>query len=367
MTVLPRSETRITRIEVSAYKIPTDFPESDGTYAWDSTTLVVVQMETPEYEGLGYSYADTATALLIQDTLSPAIHKQDAMAIPGCWQAMQQSIRNVGRPGIASMGMAAMDAALWDLKSRILNVPLVTLFGAVHSGVPVYGSGGFTSYTDQQLEHQLANWVELEIPRVKIKVGRHPERDCHRVQTARKAISADTHLFVDANGAYSVKQAREFAEVFADYGVRWFEEPVSSDNLAGLHFIKQHAPSIMDIAAGEYGYDHFYFRNMLDRESVDVLQADASRCGITGFLRAGALCEAYSVPLSAHCAPSLHVHPGCSLPSLRHVEYFHDHVRIEQMLFEGAPRPVKGILYPDLSRAGHGLEFKQADAAKYAI
>lgn len=365
--MLPRSETRITRIEVSAYVIPTDFPESDGTYAWDSTTLVVVDMETPEYKGWGYTYADTATATLIQDTLIPAIQHQDAMAIPGCWRAMQQAIRNVGRPGIASMGMAAMDAALWDLKSRILGIPLVTLFGAVHTGIPVYGSGGFTSYSDRQLEHQLAQWIEQDIRYVKIKIGRQPEQDLRRVQVARNMLQKETQLFVDANGAYSVKQAQEFAEAFAEHHVRWFEEPVSSDNLSGLRTIRQRAPSSMDIAAGEYGYDQFYFRNMLDQECIDVLQADASRCGITGFLQAGALCEARSIPLSAHCAPSLHLHPGCALQALRHVEFFHDHVRIEHMLFDGVVLPEKGVLYPDMTRAGHGLEFKRADARKFAL
>lgn len=367
MTVLPRSETRITRIEVSAYVIPTDFPESDGTYAWDSTTLVVVDMETPEYKGWGFTYADTATAKLIHDTLIPVIQHQDAMAIPGCWRAMQHAIRNVGRPGIASMGMAAMDAALWDLKSRILGIPLVTLLGGVHSGIPVYGSGGFTSYSDRQLEHQLAQWVEQDFLYVKIKVGRQPEQDLRRVQVARNILQRGTHLFVDANGAYSVKQAQDFAEAFAEYNVRWFEEPVSSDNLSGLKALRQHAPSSMEIAAGEYGYDQFYFRNMLDHECLDVLQADASRCGITGFLQAGALCEARAIPLSAHCAPSLHLHPGCSLQALRHVEYFHDHVRIEHMLFDGVVLPVKGVLYPDVTRAGHGLEFKRADARKFAL
>jgi L-alanine-DL-glutamate epimerase-like enolase superfamily enzyme len=364
---LPQSDTSITRIKVSAYNIPTEFPETDGTYAWESTTLVVVELETPEQKGLGYTYADTATAELIKEKLCPVIQGRNAMAIPECWHAMQCAIRNLGRPGIASMGIAATDAALWDLKARILNIPLVTLVGAAHSGVPVYGSGGFTSYSDQQLEYQLKNWIEQEISCVKIKIGRDPGKDLHRVKIARKAIRPETGLFVDANGAYSVKQAQKFAEAFAEWKVQWFEEPVSSDNLNGLHYLKQHAPPNMDITAGEYGYDIFYFQRMLHHQSVDVLQADASRCGITGLRQVDALCQAYSIPLSAHCAPSLHLHPGCSLLTLRHLEYFYDHARIEHMLFDGAPIPVKGMLFPDLTRAGNGLEFKKADAAKFAV
>src|SRR5581483_8336395 len=155
---------------------------------------------------------------------------------------------------------------------------------------------------------------------------------------------------------------------FAAAGVTWFEEPVSSDDLEGLRLLRDRAPAGMDITAGEYGYDLFYFRRMLEAGAVDVLQADATRClGITGFLRVGALCEAQPLPLSAHCGPSLHVHPCCAVTPVRHIEYFHDHVRIEHLLFDGALTPRHGALAPDVSRPGMGLEFKRADAERYAI
>jgi L-alanine-DL-glutamate epimerase-like enolase superfamily enzyme len=156
--------------------------------------------------------------------------------------------------------------------------------------------------------------------------------------------------------------------MFTEYGVSWFEEPVSSDDLEGLRLLRDRAPAGMNITAGEYGYDLFYFRRMLDAGAVDVLQADATRCaGITGFLRVGALCQARPLPLSAHCGPSLHAHPCCAVAPVRHVEYFHDHARIEHLLFDGALTPVKGVLQPDLSRPGLGLEFKRADAERYAV
>ncbi|MFN2492596.1 MAG: enolase C-terminal domain-like protein, partial [Pyrinomonadaceae bacterium] len=199
--------------------------------------------------------------------------------------------------------------------------------------------------------------------------GSHPSDDLDRVRAAREAIGPTTELFVDANGAYSRKQALAFAERFAaDYGVSWFEEPVPSDDLEGLRLLRDRAPAGMDIAAGEYGYDLLYFRRMLEGNAVDVLQVDASRCaGITGFLRAAELCEANSIPLSAHCAPSLHVHPCCALTPVQHVEYFHDHARIEQMLFDGTLTPVDGELRPDLSRPGLGLELKRLDVARFAV
>ncbi|MGI8967719.1 MAG: enolase C-terminal domain-like protein [Chloroflexota bacterium] len=358
----------IEQIDVSVYTIPTDAPEADGTIAWDSTTMVLVEATAGGIRGLGYTYADDATGVLIKNMLAAKVCGRDAMDVPGSWEAMVHAIRNLGRPGISSMAISAVDVALWDLKARLLDVSLVTLLGAVRDAVPVYGSGGFTSYSIEQLQAQLGGWVREGIPRVKMKIGTHPADDLNRVRAAREAIGPDAELYVDANGAYSRKQALAQAEAFRQYGVVWFEEPVSSDDLDGLHLIRDRGPAGMDIAAGEYGYDLWYYRHMLEAGAVDVLQADASRCaGITGFLRVGPLTESRSMDLSAHCAPSLHVPPCCALPRLRPMEYFHDHARIEHMMFDGALTPIDGKLHPDRSRPGLGLEFKRADAARYAV
>ncbi len=353
---------------MSAYRIPTDAPESDGTYQWDTTTLIVVELSAADQHGIGYTYADPATATLIQETLFEVVRGRDPTAIPAIRAAMIHSIRNLGRPGIASMAIAAVDAALWDLKAKLLGVPLLTLLGAGQNSVPVYGSGGFTSYSNDQLQKQFVGWRDQGITRFKMKVGRDPAADVDRVRTAREAIGDDAELFVDANGGYSRKQALAFAEAFAEYKVTWFEEPVSSDDLDGLRLMRDRAPAGMAITAGEYGYDLPYFRRMLDAQAVDVLQADASRCaGISGFLQVGALCQAHELPLSSHCAPTLHLAACCALPNLRHMEYFHDHVRIEQMLFDGFPILKNGSLVPDLSRPGLGITFKRSEAARYAI
>ncbi|HVN27780.1 MAG TPA: enolase C-terminal domain-like protein, partial [Candidatus Binataceae bacterium] len=316
--------------------------------------------------GLGYTYSSRAAAVLIQDIILPLIEHGDPMAIERHWDRMTRAIRNLGRPGISSMAIAAVDAALWDLKARLLNLPLAALLGKVRDAIPIYGSGGFTSYSDSELAEQLSGWAAQGIKRVKMKIGRDPARDEARVRIAREVIGPAVDLFVDANGAYSRKQALDFCARFAQLGVRWFEEPVSSDDLEGLRLIRDRADPGIDVAAGEYGFDPVYFRHMLEAGAVDVLQADATRCaGITGLQKVAALCESRSMPLSAHCAPALHLHPGCAMRSLRHLEYFHDHVRLENMLFDGLPAPHDGNLQPDLSRPGSGLEFKHADARKF--
>lgn len=261
-----------------------------------------------------------------------------------------------------------MDNALWDLKAKLAGLPLYRLLSAQRTSVPIYGSGGFTSYPIDVLQKQLGEWVEQGIRQVKMKIGTHPDEDVARVKAARDAIGSDTELFVDANGAYTRKQALAFAGRFATLGVVWFEEPVSSDDLAGLRLIRDRAPAGMNIAAGEYGYDSWYFRRMPDAGAVDVLQADATRCaGITGFLRAADICDAFEIPFSAHTSPSVHVYPCCAVPRLMNLEYFHDHARIEHVLFDGALDPKDGALHPDPDRPGLGLAFKHQDAERFAM
>jgi L-alanine-DL-glutamate epimerase-like enolase superfamily enzyme len=281
---------------------------------------------------------------------------------------MQRSVRNIGREGLAATAISAMDCALWDLKAKLLGVPLVQLLGRMRDAVPIYGSGGFTTYTDDDLREQFAHWIaDAGCRWVKMKIGADPARDPHRVEVARAAIG-ERGLFVDANGALCVRQAAALAAVFEEQEVTWFEEPVSSDDLDGLCRLRDLLPRNMEVAAGEYGYTADYFRRMLNAGAIDVLQADASRCGgITGFMRAATLAEAHHVGLSAHCAPALHLHVACAVPRLQHQEWFHDHVRIERMLFDGAPTPDDGVIAPDLSRPGCGLEFRYADARRYRV
>lgn len=362
-----RPEATVDAIRVSTYTIPTDAPESDGTHEWDSTTMVLVEADGGGRTGIGYSYTDASAAALIRGRLASVVEGRDAMAVKESWAAMVRCIRNLGRPGIASTAISAVDIALWDLKARVLDEPLATMLDRAHDRVPIYGSGGFTSYTDDQLAGQLGDWAGSGISCVKMKVGREPGRDVERVGVAREAIGAATELFVDANGAYTRKQALGFAEIFAGSGVRWFEEPVSSDDLEGLRLLRDRAPGAMDIAAGEYGYDLPYFERMLEAGAVDCLQADVTRCGgVTGFLQVGALCDARSMELSAHCAPAASL-PAClAVWHLRHIEYFHDHVRIERLFFDGAPEPRNGALEADLTRPGLGFGLKRADAERFA-
>lgn len=356
----------IEHVEISAYVVPTVAPESDGTAEWSKTTVVVAELRCRGETGLGYTYADTGTARIAQDVLAQHLIGKDPYDVPRLFAAMETAVRNHGRGGACAMAISAIDVAAWDLKAKLLGVPLSRLLGRARDAIPAYGSGGFTSLTVKELEEQLGGWADSGMSFVKMKVGRDPARDPERVRAARKAIGR-AGLFVDANGAYDVKEALRLAGEFAEQGVSWFEEPVVRTDLAGLRLLRERAA--MEIAGGEYGYEPSDFRAFLEEpRALDVVQADATRCGgITGFLRAAALIESFDCPMSSHCAPALHVALGCAALAMRHIEWFSDHARIEEILFEGAPRPEQGMLRPQLDRPGLGLSLARKEAGRYRI
>ena len=366
----PMSGAAVDAVEVGVYTVPTDAPEADGTMAWDSTTMVLVQVRAADTVGTGWTYAPAAAGALITELLTPIVQDADPFDLPGLSQAMIQAVRNASRPGLVSYAIGAVDVAMWDLKARLLDLPLHRLLGAVRAQVPVYGSGGFTTYNTAQLGDQLAGWVEQGIPRVKIKIGEswgaRTGRDLQRMRQSRTVIGDDAELFVDANGGYSCKQAIRVMRAAADLDVRWFEEPVSSDDHEGLREVRDAVEA--DVTAGEYGTDLYYFRRLCQAGAVDCLQIDASRCGgITEWLRAAAVAASFGLQVSGHCAPHLHVHAAAATPNLRHLEWFHDHARIETMFFAGTLDPAGGSLTPRNDSAGHGLTLRATDVAKYRV
>ena len=380
--IVMKAEHKIVGLNTKAYRFPLRQPESDGTLEWDSTTMVIVEAHCDSGQtGFGYIYGHVGCRRVIEATLKKLIIGQDPLNIEGLWHSMQKQIRNFGRDGIVASAISAVDIALWDLKAKILKLPLATLLGAVRTAVPVYGSGGFTSYTPEEMQEQFSSWIDQGITRFKIKVGTHPFDDVARIERCWRQMGDSTKLkqtlketgregqiFIDANGAYERKQAVEIAQKSQSLGVKWFEEPVPMYDRTGLRLCRDQMPPGICVAAGEYGYDLDSFRHLLADGCVDVLQADATRAGgVTGFMKAAVFAEGFNVPLSAHCAPLIHTHLGAAAKPLIHIEYFHDHVQIETRFFEGFAGVVKGELHPNFSKAGLGVEFKFNDAEKFLL
>lgn len=355
-------------LDVSCYRIPTDGPEGDGALRWSEVELVVVHVNAGGLVGMGYSYtAAQPAARLIFDKLAPVIVGQCVYDIPALWRAMNEQLRYIGRPGLGLMAIAAVDQALWDLKARLLDIPLSALWGRARASVPIYGSGGFVTYTAARLQRQLEGWLEQGLSAVKIKIGDNLDEADSRVVLAREVIGPGVDLMVDANGACRARDALALAECVAEQQVCWFEEPVPAEDYEGLRWVRDRVPDDMAIAAGEYGWDGYYFRRLLEAKAIDVLQVDATRCGYTGFLHASELASAFNIPVSAHCAPALHIPLCVAVDGVRNVEYFHDHSRVEAMLFDSGDSLHDGALWPDLDRIGHGIELRRSDAEPYRI
>ncbi len=356
------------RLDVACYLVPTDAPEADGTLSWDRTPVVVVEARADGTTyGTGWTYAPRAVGAYVAQELSPLLLGLDVLDIPAAHAAMCAAARDHGRPGLVAAAVSAVDIALWDLKSRLLALPLARLLGAARHTVPVYGSGGFTTYHDTHLASQLGGWVHGQgIDRVKIRIGeawgRAAVRDLDRVRLAREVIGSRAELYVDAGGAYTRKQAVRVGGPLAEHGVGWFEEPVPADDLTGLRLVRDAV--VCDVTAGAGG-DLAYFARAAADQAVDCLVLDATRCGgLTVFLRAAALAQAHGLEVSTRGAPHAHAHAAASVPNLRHVEWFHDHVRVESLLFSGALDPTGGSLRPHAS-PGHGVSLRHEDAEAY--
>ncbi|NYJ06742.1 enolase C-terminal domain-like protein [Petropleomorpha daqingensis] len=351
----------VTAVRTGVHRFRTPTPETDGTLCWGATTAVTVEVDAGGSTGLGWTYSSPAAAAVVTDVLSGVLCGHDAFDIPGAAEAMHRAGRNLGTRGLFAQAQSAADIALWDLKARLLDVPLADLFGRTRHRVPVYGSGGFTNLDRTQLAEQVAGWVAAGCTAMKIKIGEswgaNPGRDLARVRRLRELAGDGVELMVDANGGYSPGQARRIGAALDELGVVWFEEPVSSDDVDDLGALRGELRC--DVAAGEYVADAREAARLAP--AVDCLQLDVTRCGgYTGWLRCTAIAVAAGRQVSGHCAPSLHVPVAAALPELRHVEWFADHARLEPLLVDGAPPVIDGeLLVPDAP--GHGMTLRNPE------
>jgi len=359
------SGATIDRLETGVYRFPTPEPEADGTYRWDATVAVVVQAIAGDVSGLGWTYSTGAAADLVPEHLEKVVVGKPVDDVTACWEAMHRECRNLGTRGLVMQMISAVDIALWDLKARCAGLPLAQLFGTVRDQMPVYGSGGFTTLSDEQLAEQVKAWREAGCTQMKIKIGeawgRCVERDLQRAGQFRELAGADVRLMVDANGGYSIGQARCVGAALDELDVVWFEEPVSSDDLDGLRLLR----SVLecDVAAGEYASGIYDARALCG--AVDCLQLDVTRCGgYTGFARCAAVAASQNLEVSGHCAPALTVPIGCATINIRHTEWFVDHARLEPLLVEGVPDVRDGAMHAVTDRPGHGYTLRE-DAARY--
>jgi L-alanine-DL-glutamate epimerase-like enolase superfamily enzyme len=357
----------IEHVAVDCFRFPTPAPESDGTLTWDATTAVTVELAADGVAGLGWTYSSPAAVAVVETHLRPLLMGHRCADIAALWASMRAECRNIGTKGLVMQAISAVDIALWDLEARMLGTSLAGLFGRVRDRVPVYGSGGFTSADDQELSDDIAHWRAAGCESMKIKIGRDNggsiQWDLNRIALFHELAGGGVQLMVDANGAYTVGQAMRVGAELDRHGVCWFEEPVTSDDEAGLATVRSDLRC--DVTAGEYVSDIADATRLV--RAVDCLQLDVTRCGgYTGFLRSAAVARAHEVPVSAHCAPALHAPVAAAIPVLRHIEWFKDHECLEPLLVDGVPVVKDGTIDVPIDCEGHGMSLA-ATASAYRV
>ena len=291
---------KITDVTTTILSDPDPRPLQDSTVPklWHGgATDIFVHIHTDEgVEGLGVSQPRPPYAIreIIDRELKPLLIGQDPFDIEKIWNDMFWGMRNYFRKGVAVQAAAAIDVGLWDLKAKALGLPLYRLLGARYESVPVYGSGGWTNMTIDELVEESTGFVARGIRRYKMKVGMNfgqaEREDLERVAAVRDAVGDDVEIYVDANMGYNVKQAIRMSHKFEEYDVRWFEEPVLADNIDGLAEIARSTE--IPVATGENEYTRHGFKELIARGGADIVQPDVGR--VAPAMRATTLSSAVS-------------------------------------------------------------------------
>jgi L-alanine-DL-glutamate epimerase-like enolase superfamily enzyme len=329
--------------------------------------FVHIQTDSGEV-GLGVGVA--ASRSIIQDTLKPLLLGQDALAHEKLWDDMFWRVRGFGRKGVAFSAISSVDIALWDLKAKFFGVPLYRLLGPYTDRVPIYGSGGWTSFSELELVREQVGYVERGIPRVKMKVakdfGRAEDEDLRRLAAVRKAVGDDVEIYVDANNGFYAKQAIGFARRMANYDVRWFEEPVLADDVAGLAAVARAID--IPVATGEHEYTKYGFKELISQGGADIVQPDVGRVGgVTEWLKVAHLAHAFNLPVAPHAVQLVHLHLACCTPNLKVVEYLGVSEETDRLFYTDFPEPQNGMWSPYPDRPGLGLELNPRAVERYSV
>jgi L-alanine-DL-glutamate epimerase-like enolase superfamily enzyme len=362
---------KITDITTTALRVP-DLPGiQDATIRRpeQGRGALFVHIQTDSGH-LGLGVGVTTSRAVIHEALKPLLLGQDALAHEKLWEEMFWRVRGFGRKGVAFSAISSIDIALWDLKAKFFGVPLFMLLGPFTATVPIYGSGGWTSFTEDELVREQVGYVERGIPRIKMKVakdfGRAEEEDLRRLAAVRKAVGDDVEIYVDANNGFYAKQAIGFARRMADYDVRWFEEPVLADDIAGLAAIARAID--IPVATGEHEYTKYGFKALLEAGGADIVQPDVGRVGgVTEWMKVAHLAHAYNLPVAPHAVQLVHLHLACCTPNLKVVEYLGVSEETDRIFYTEFPEPKNGMWSPYPDRPGLGLELDPRAVERYSI
>jgi L-alanine-DL-glutamate epimerase-like enolase superfamily enzyme len=307
---------------------------------------------------------------VIERVLKPLLIGRDPLWIEKIWDDMFWRVRGYGRKGVAFCAISAVDIALWDLKAKLFGVPLYRLLGPYTDRVPIYGSGGWTSYTEAELVREQTSYVERGIPRVKMKVakdfGRSEREDIQRLAAVRKAVGDDVEIYVDANNGYYAKQAIGMARHLSEYDVKWFEEPVLADDISGLAAVARAID--IPVATGEHEYTRYGFKSLIAEGGADIVQPDVGRVGgVSEWMKVAHLAQAFNLPIAPHAVQLVHLHLACCIPNLKVVEYLGTVEEGDRIWYTEFPQQQDGYWSPYADRPGLGLELSPDAVRRFAI
>jgi len=315
----------IEEVRTDWLRIPLSQPIADSTHVLRFIDLILVEIRAGDHVGTSYMLSfDYAPALLkgiVDQELKRHVLGQPADAIRAVYQRNLAATEYIGREGVAMWGISAIDVALWDLLARRLGVPAAVLFGQNTTAVPVYGSGGWLSYTDEQLADEVAGYVARGFAGVKLKVGGDEDRDVERVHAVRRAVGPNCMLMVDANQALTLEKAVRLARRLEDCRLDWFEEPFPKDDIES--YVQLANRTEIPLAAGEREFGTQGFRRLLTARAISVVQPDLLRAGgVTGWRLVAELAEINLLRIAPHFYREYDLHLAASQPHTVAIESF---------------------------------------------
>ncbi len=349
----------IKSVETKHYLLPLKHPMTDASHGvMTDFEVVLVALET-ECGAVGHGYTYTigcggaAIRSLIERDLKSTLVGADAALIEAIWEGMWARLHYIGRGGLASFAMSAVDIALWDLRGKREKLPLWKLLGGYSPEVRAYAGGIDLQLGPDELVEQTRRNLERGFRAIKIKVGRDSLReDVERVKAVRDCIGANMPLMVDANMRYGVEQAISAARKFRDFDVYWFEEPTIPDDYKGMARIATEGG--LPIAAGENLHTVYEFRHTIEDAKIAFPEPDVSNIGgVTNWMRVAALAYAHNLPVTSHGVHELHLHLLAAIPNASYLEvhsfglerFMHDPPRLEVGIMTAPDAPGHGVRF----------------------
>ena len=322
---------KITDVTVQCYSWPRPRPISNGKYTYATVRLNLVRVHTDEGpNGVGWAGGPGLSAsmtIALVEHFKEALIGEDPFNYRRIWENMWLP-KVVGRRGLTTWIISAVDIALWDLMGKALGKPVHKLLGGFRDRIPTYVAGGYYEEGKglRELAREMEESLELGARAVKMKIGGvEINQDVERVRVVRETIGPDVKLMVDANNAYVAYQAVEIARKMEPYDVFWFEEPVAPDDYEGHARVAR--SSSIPVATGENEYTRYGFRDLIQHGSASILNADAQILGgITEFMNVASLAAAHDLHVAPHGAQEVHIHLVAAIPNGLILEFYRETV-----------------------------------------